>query len=330
MPCYHPYRVFRSNRGVNPETGNWPIVFNAKDGYTDLPPIYIPCGQCIGCRLERSRVWAARCMLESAQYADNCFLTLTFDDAHLPCGDSLEKDTFVKFMKDLRYRFGSGIRYFHCGEYGDLSQRPHHHAILFNFSFPDRKLFSSNGVSNYYTSEMLNRLWPYGLTLIGDVTFESCAYVARYVCKKVTGDKSKVDAHYHGRLPEYVTMSRRPGIAQDFVRQYQDDIYNYDRVVIRESVSCLPFRYFDKQLSLTNPERYAIIKASRQAKRFNNFFSDNRKSIQDAISQYKLDGIAYSMELYSRLVDLDVNYQRLADAEKFQLAKRQFFANPKI
>ena len=120
----------------------------------------MPCGQCIGCRLERSRQWAIRCVHEASLWPDNCFVTLTFDDDNIISSGSLVKADFQKFMKRLRKRFGKGVRYFHCGEYGDLLGRPHHHACLFNFSFPDRYLWSSSGGVNLYRSPTLEELWP--------------------------------------------------------------------------------------------------------------------------------------------------------------------------
>ena len=113
-------------------------------------------------------------------------------------------------MKRFRKHFGSGVRFFHCGEYGELYERPHHHAILFNCDIYDKELLLNAKTGfNLYTSSLLSSLWPFGLHSIGEVSFESCAYVARYIMKKVTGDMS--ESHYHGRKPEYITMSRRPG-----------------------------------------------------------------------------------------------------------------------
>ena len=101
-----------------------------------------------------------------------------------------------------------GVRFFHCGEYGELLYRPHYHACLFGFDFSDKVLWSTRGGVRLYRSKILEKLWTFGFSTIGDVTFESAAYVARYCTKKITGDKA--DEHYNGRSPEYVTMSRPP------------------------------------------------------------------------------------------------------------------------
>jgi hypothetical protein len=261
MPCYSPIRAYRSRDGINPDTGKWPIVFNIYDGYGDLP-IDVPCGQCIGCRLERSRQWAIRCVHEASLYDNNCFVTLTFDDDHLDKNLSLNKRDFVLFMKKLRFKFGQGIRFFHCGEYGFLLQRPHHHVILFNFDFPDKYLWDIRNGNRLYRSPELEALWPYGFSSIGDVTFESCAYVARYIMKKVTGKNA--GSHYNGREPEYITMSRRPGIAREWFDKYQTDVFPNDYVVIRNGLKCKPPKYYDNIYDKIDPKSMKHVKFNRK------------------------------------------------------------------
>jgi hypothetical protein len=123
-------------------------------------------------------------------------------------------------MKRLRFSRSHAIRFYACGEYGETTRRPHYHAILFNCGFPDALVHSKNNRGELlYTSADLGALWDNGQHLIGDVTFASAAYVARYCVKKVSGEKA--DEHYsvfdadgviHERLPEFALMSRRPGI----------------------------------------------------------------------------------------------------------------------
>lgn len=217
-------------------------------------PVEVPCGQCIGCRIDRSKQWAVRCVHEASLYERNCFITLTYNDAHLPENGSLVKKDFQDFMKRLRERFGSGVRYFHCGEYGEKLSRPHYHAILFNFDFDDRILFKIDNGSKLYVSETLDDLWQgKGFSTIGDVTFESCAYVSRYILKKITGEAS--EAHYGivrldsgeiiMRQPEYVTMSRRPGIARAWFEKYRTDVFPDDFVWLKGKKYRTP-RFYDK------------------------------------------------------------------------------------
>jgi hypothetical protein len=245
MPCYHPLRAWRSER-VN-ANGKRELVFRKEQAFNVLDSIDLPCGKCIGCRLERSRQWAIRCMHEASLYDDNCFLTLTYDNEHLPEDGSLNKKHFQDFMKRFRKKFpDSKIRYFHCGEYGEQLGRPHYHACIFNFDFEDKKLYKIVNDQRLYTSVVLNELWSFGFCIIGSVTFESAAYVARYITKKVTGEKA--EEHYKGKCPEYITMSRRPGIGKGWYDKYHSDTCGNDFIILRGKKVGVP-KFYDDQLS---------------------------------------------------------------------------------
>lgn len=262
MSCYFPNKAYRSL--VKNENGKFPMIFRpgVKAEIDVENPIMLPCGKCNGCMLDRARDWAIRCVHESELYDDNSFVTLTYNDANLPPNGSLNKRHFSLFMKRLRKRFSDvRIRFFQCGEYGEEFNRPHHHAILFNIDFPDKYLWREKGDNRYYRSEILEELWPYGNSEIGDVTFDSASYVARYVLKKLNIDDK--EAHYRGRVPEYITMSRRPGIGHDWISRYLSDVYPSDRVVVRGKLLCLPPRYYDKLYDLTDSAGCASIKESR-------------------------------------------------------------------
>jgi hypothetical protein len=274
MPCYNPLQGWYSKH-IN-DSGKRSIVFDKNDAVNEIS-INIPCGRCIGCRLERSRQWAMRCVFESKLYEDNCFITLTYDDDHIPENGSLVKEHWTNFVKRLRNHFAvrkknpttgrwkryyKKVRYFHCGEYGELLSRPHHHACLFNVHFDDKEFIKCVSGCNLYKSKVLSELWQYGYNTIGDVTFDSAAYVARYVTKKITGEKAK--EHYGDREPEYITMSRRPGIGKDFLDKYKNDLYSFDRVVIRNNVQCQPPKYFDNIIDMDNPRELGIIKLNRK------------------------------------------------------------------
>ena len=118
MPCYHPIPGYRA-KSTNP-SGKRSIVFNLSEGFKNFA-VSVPCGRCIGCRLERARQWSIRCIHEASLYEANCFVTLTYDDDNLPLDGSLRPRDMVLFLKRLRKRFGPGIRFFQCGEYGDKS-----------------------------------------------------------------------------------------------------------------------------------------------------------------------------------------------------------------
>ena len=203
MPCYYPLHGYRAK---HPEpSGKRRIVFNPKQGIQD-EQVDVPCGQCIGCKLERSKQWAIRCVHEASMHQDNSFITLTYNDEHLPENGQLVKKDFQKFMKRLRKKCGK-VRYYQCGEYGsqyddqgnkitdslnrELLGRPHFHACLFGLDFPDKELWTVRNGINLYRSPTLEKIWKKGYSSIGNVTFESAAYVARYITKKLNGDKEK-------------------------------------------------------------------------------------------------------------------------------------------
>lgn len=286
MPCYKPLHGYLS-RTPN-SSGKRSVVFDYRKGYIDLR-VDVPCGRCIGCRLERSRQWAMRCVHESQLYDDNCFITLTYDDDHLPVGGSLVKADFQKFMKRLRKRFGSGVRYYHCGEYGDQTNRPHHHACLFNFDFDDKKLLTIAGRSSdappIFTSDVLSQLWTFGLHTIGNVTFESASYVARYIMKKINGDMA--DKHYNGRIPEYTTMSRRPGIGFDWYKKFKCDVFPNDEVILRGGVVSKPPRYYDNLCMEEDPKLMAILKGRRARSS-----RDNPNNRDDRLAQREVSEVA--------------------------------------
>lgn len=263
MPCYNPLHGWKARSPS--DNGGRAIVFNPKKGFIDMP-MTVPCGQCIGCRLERSRQWAMRCVHEAQLHDDNCFITLTYNDEHLPKNKSLVKDDFQKFMKRFRKHIApQKARFFHCGEYGTLNKRPHYHAIIFGFDFPDRVLFSTRGNVRVYTSEILAKLWGKGFVTVGDVTFESAAYVARYILKKVTG-RPAAD-YYNGRLPEYVTMSRRPGVAAGWFYRFWSDIWPVDGTgdyVIMRGKKLRPPKFYDEKLRAELPDYMTVVKRARK------------------------------------------------------------------
>lgn len=293
MACYKPLIAWR-----NPLKKE-KLSFKEVSGWIEIE---IACGQCIGCRLERSRQWAIRCMHEAQLHDENSFITLTFSPEALASRDnpmSLDVRDYQLFMKRLRKRFpDKKIRFFHCGEYGEKYYRPHYHACLFGLDFPDKELFKVVNGNRLYTSCILSDLWPFGFSTIGDVTFESAAYVARYIMKKVTGDDS--EKHYtridedtgeiYSVKPEYTTMSRRPGIASGWIEKYTSDVYPSDEVVIRGK-KMRPPRFYDKYLELTRPYEFDYIKYLRSENGLKHS-ADNTRERLDVREKVKLSQIS--------------------------------------
>lgn len=264
MPCYHPLTAYRNSEARGG------ITFSAATGTI---PLKIPCNQCIGCRLERSRQWAMRCVHEASLHKDNSFITLTYNDQHIPPTGTLVIKHFQDFMKRLRKsQPNTRIRYYHCGEYGDLNRRPHYHALLFGFQFPDLELFQTKKGNKIYTSATLEKLWTFGFSTIGALTFESAAYCARYVMKKKTGKQApayyrnidKTTGEYWDIIPEYNTMSRRPGIAHDWYQLYKNDAYPSDFITLRGK-KMKPPKYYDRLFEHDAPQTMQLIKEARMA-----------------------------------------------------------------
>lgn len=272
MPCYHPITGYRS-RFVNP-SGKRSIVFNTQDGFSDLT-VQVPCGKCTGCRLEYSRQWAMRCVHESQMHEENAFITLTYDNDHLPANHSINKKEIQDFIKRLRFYTDVKLRYFACGEYGEKKHRPHYHAIIFGYDFPDKKLHTKQNGHLLYRSELLEKAWTKGHSLIGHCTFESAAYVARYIMKKRVGknekDKSQ-DQYYeiiddetgeiHQQEREFCLMSRRPGIGKTWLETYHKDT-DKDFLTLRGKKMKLP-KYYDNILELEDEIEMLYRKGKRR------------------------------------------------------------------
>lgn len=267
MPCYFPLQATFSFR----EDGKKDIKFsnaNARAFVAGVVPIgdnnlSLPCGRCMGCRLEKSRQWAARCLHEAKCYEDNCFVTLTYSPEFLPENGTLVRKHVQDFLKRLRKKFFTRkIRVFYCGEYGDELSRPHYHLCLFNLDFSDKeKLFKIEG-NWIYASKVLSDLWPFGHSSIGAFSFETAAYVARYCTKKVNGKAA--DSHYVGRVPEFAGMSLKPGIGASWFDKFAvSDLFPHDNVIVR-GVPSKPPRYYDILRERIDPVGFQLAKVARK------------------------------------------------------------------
>lgn len=169
MSCLYPRQGWRS-KSLN-ENGKRPIVFDRKSGFVDMP-VDVPCGKCVKCRLKKSAEWAMRCMHEASLHDSNYFLTLTYDEDHYPLNGSLVRDEIPKFIKRLRRRLDylgkPKIRVYYCGEYGDSTNRPHYHAIVFGLRLDDLEFYkaSPNG-DRYYNSAFIDSVWGLGYVVCG-------------------------------------------------------------------------------------------------------------------------------------------------------------------
>lgn len=212
-----------------------------------------------------------RCLHEAQLHPDNSMITLTYDDQHIPTNYSVDKREWQLFMKRLRKSLEpKKIRFFACGEYGDLTLRPHYHSIIFGHAFPDKKLHAIRRGKRYYKSDALNELWPSGqLNEITDVTYASAAYVARYVMKKINGDTaddhytrvSPIDGQVYRVQPEFCLGSRRPGLASKWFEKFEADCFPDDFCVVEGKRHPVP-RYYLQKL-----EEARQVKIKRKRKR---------------------------------------------------------------
>lgn len=238
MPCTKLQKYYRRD----------PAFFGGKGGFTKDPrkalgvfpfnAITVGCGHCISCRIAASREQALRCMHEKRTSGDSVFVTLSYDDEHLPDDWCLDYYHFQLFMHRLRKAVPGAGRFFMCGEYGEEFGRPHYHAILFNCDFDDKKFYKRVDGVDYFISPKLAKIWGKGFCLVGDVTIRSAGYVARYNMKKISGPMA--GEHYQfetpageivDRPPEFAKMSLRPGIGYEWFQRYFSDAFPADYLV---------------------------------------------------------------------------------------------------
>jgi hypothetical protein len=290
MPCYHPIECYKLHTPLD----NGRVLVFDKPPTTAYQPIKINCGHCWGCRLDYSRDWSVRIMHEAKMHDHNYFLTLTYDDEHLPQDMSLHGDHLRRFFKRLREQTGKKFRYYAAGEYGEKYRRPHYHLCLFGLNLDDKVVLKQvHGGHKLYTSDTISSAWDFGFHSIGTLTLESAAYVARYVVKKRVGKGSftakvyndetqqfeevyyeSVSDYYETvdydtgevqeRFPEFCRMSRRPGIGQSWIDKFAKDVLSTGSVVLENGKQTRIPRYYLEKLSLKYPEETAKLKAQKR------------------------------------------------------------------
>lgn len=306
----------------------YPIYVDEDVNYLGLD-IKVPCGKCIGCRFDYSRMWATRSVHEAYMYdyyRDCSFITLTFNNEMLNRRNkpgSLDKVAFRSWIKRLRKaiyeKYGKTIRYMCCGEYGAKHQRPHYHMIIYGFNFPDKKVWKYNKVRGkdviYYRSDFLEELWrpaysndPFGFSVIGLVNFETSAYVARYVTKKLYGKYA--EKVYKDKEPEFLLTSRSPGLGFDYLLKFYKDMFNHNYVTLPNGFKAPIPRYYGTKLQEFNPELYIKWSIEKQYKMIENVFVENLDSTQERLSvleQLKM----YNLDLLYRQYEFDTSEEPL-------------------
>lgn len=319
MTCYNPMiRVEDLTKNVKALDGHiyHPAKIFSQDSYNDLENVgkfswrnnrtkeqIIPCGQCIGCRLDYSREWANRGFLESKLWEQNWFATLTYDDDHIVIEDYLEDRNGItwtnegdwegnlipkdlqQFLKNIRQIMKreydqDGIRFMACGEYGGETARPHYHVIFFNLNLPIEDLYHPRIINKeiYYQSHILERAWGKGICNISEASWNNIGYTARYITKKINGEGSEELYAANGKIKEFMRVSRMPGIGEGFYRKHWQEIYANDEIIIKNKagiIKCKPPKYFDKLMEKEHPEEFKEIKAKRK------FLAENQAKLKD-------------------------------------------------
>ena len=240
----------------------------------------IPCGQCLECRLNYAKNWAARCEVESYSFENNHFITLTYNDKEVPVINKntgevyrglknpidyynynkhyevlniFKKDVqdFLKRLRKWANKYGYiedkeiGIRYLYCAEYGDKTHRPHYHMLVYGLKIPDLKFnYPAKGYM-HFTSKKIEEIWGHGIVDIGGVDYKSCQYVARYIVKKQKGPEGKEWYRENGLNPECINMSLKPAIGYRYWQEHREEIYNLDMVYLKEGRKQKPPKLFD-------------------------------------------------------------------------------------
>lgn len=244
----------------------------------------LPCGKCLACKLNHAKEWAVRCCLEASLYEDNWFITLTYDDEHLPSDYSLHRKHLTDFIKRLRY-YSPGLRYFGCGEYGSNTSRPHYHLLVFNLGIKDLKCISKGSIGGYYyESKLIESVWGFGNIVIGDVSYSSASYVARYAMKKIYGSQES---------DEFLCMSTKPGLGYGYL-QAHPEMFDFDSIYGNfgtSKVSKIP-RYFEKIFERSDLfGQLALIKDRRISKMDPvNLHQLNSKGLDSYEKMYQYDG----------------------------------------
>ena len=305
MACYHPLKGYKIGLTENGKPNYYITSYNThhvelrsnsapvacESSYVSpysqhsiYEFIEIPCGKCLGCRLAYSRMWADRCMAEATLHEQSYFVTFTYNNDNVPLNEYVDGETgeikksmtlvkrdFQLFMKRLRknYPYENKIRFFMSGEYGGDTARPHYHAILFGLKLDDLVLYKKTNLGfNTFTSEFLSRCWENkGFVVVADVTWETCAYTARYILKKQTGSDAQVYDVYNLQ-PEFTLMSRKPGIAREFFEKNKLDYLRYGETDISTPTGGRKIRstkYFDKFLDVEYPLERELIKETQKA-----------------------------------------------------------------
>lgn len=298
MPCYHPLQAIHEPHLIQKKDGSgfyqktrilssyadkikpYSLDFSIippesvsipqdRPGAIEFFPFKIPCGRCLGCRLDYARQWSNRCTMETItqkehfddkvtmgslqenRNMESCtwFVTFTYEDHFLPKGEWTEQGQFNSlcmrdfqlFMKRLRKRwysvhgFDNSLMYYYAGEYGDTTARPHYHAILWYLPLFDLEYYAKTNLGDIlYNSKELSDLWGKGFVVVAKSNYNTASYTARYCMKKQDLKSSEYNDRFTdlGIQPPYVRMSRGRSIGSLFYEENKEKIYLNDTIIL--------------------------------------------------------------------------------------------------
>lgn len=311
MTCYHPLiRVEERGKKIKAQDGHYynkakiirPEHLKSLEMACDTAYVkkqIIPCGKCIGCRLDYSREWANRGYLESKLWKQNFFVTITYNEDNINIPEWIEDQDgytydndgtwtgtlvpkhltqFIKNVRQIMKREHNqdNIRFMACGEYGTETERPHYHIIFFNLKLPIEDLYNPRIIHKeiYYQSHIIERAWKYGISNVSECSWNTIAYTARYITKKINGPNSLQEYSEKGQIKEFFRVSRMPGIGEGYYQKHWKEIYEKDEIIIKNKqgiISCKPPKYFDELYKKDHPNEWKELqwKREREAKNAN-------------------------------------------------------------
>lgn len=283
MPCEKPLTAYRATSGGS-------VTFK-RPQHTTYEELQLPCGHCILCRQEHARQWAVRITHEATLHDTNCFVTLTYDEEHVPEDGNLRYRDLQLFWKRLRKQVAD-LRYYAVGEYGDKSDRPHYHACIFGQDFTEARTILREQPTRLWTNELLRTAWGMGHVSVGALNFQTAMYTTTYITKKLGYKKRymRLDPET-GELQEMIQprafMSLKPAIGREWLNQHGNRIYHFDEVIV-DGRRQKPPKYYDRWLEKTNEGTYQEIKAKRKKKAIPQTSEQNRARAQNARARLRM------------------------------------------
>lgn len=291
---------------------------------TKIKGNYVPCGKCIECLLQYSTEWAFRCSLEASLFDENCFITLTYNEANLPKGNSLCKQDLQLFIKLLRKEIARKedvtFTYFACGEYGALHNRPHYHLIIFGWKPKDLVYFFTDNKSkeNVYQSAQLSRIWHKGFVSVGEnITLDTAKYCAKYLQKQVD---SKC------LVKPFVLMSKRIPLG---FRAFNLKWLQTDKIYVNGKFIKIPRSYLRRLSSQGLEDFIDLILYKRKEKSLNRSFW---KSNEEFLQEYDLylQGVEDKMRKFKKIFGNDIDNCGILISDKRKKQKKEIFSRLSI